>query len=511
MTTVIAGMTPTEFILAVNSNFPSESTLNESMLSGEFITTFHANYEYNKTIDSDIPAKATLIIGMTGAQYIAALNWNFTNIEIISEFTEVDYIIPNNRGSEYGCLLDQLYCPAMIKLASGKQLIGGISRGGVMSRENFCVIRNINGNYSNPYLMGFEATTEGTYDSHSKASFIEKTGILYAFHEALVGVSDDLISGHGSEIIAKKSLDEGQTWAEITRFGSEMSYAKVCLISGNFYVIARDQVRWIAVWKSTDDCENWTKLSTPYGTAVGWWSYHGIPANTGNEINITIFERTFVDEHSVWPYVGHIRSTDGVTYYNTEKTWSKNVVNDGWITRVELVTNCLISVYTVDDNVTGYGGAFMKGDKLYSLIAYGHSYTTPSWGSGLIDIIFSGLKIYEGKTEILDISDLLSGATITGYMPVGYMNFFVNGDTFDVLLIDVLNNNDIKLYNFNNSELLSTRLLRIGEVSAETITMGTGTINVLNRADRFLVLGKLTGSWDDLDNSYIDFIIFEPK
>lgn len=496
--------------MALNNNFPSKDAITSEMLTGELITKFHSNYDYVKAIDAEVPLKSALSVGMRGVNYIAALNQNCQKIVDVMPYDEYNHTIPDNRGSEYGMLLDIYYEPSVMKLASGNTLIGCISRGGeTFSRENFNIIGNI-GSYSEPNSVGFDATTEGTYDSHGKAVYIEKSGIIYCFHEALDGVSLNKEAGHNSDIVVKKSEDNGATWVEITRIDGLFAYPKVFLIDGNFYLLSRKQIggtnKYISLYKSTNNCITWTELMDPYVGENNYWSYNTIPAGITDELHIILMERvTIGGSYTAWPRLVHIRSTDAITWYNNAKTWSKNVVESGSITRTEGITNCLITTNAENNYSVINLGSFVKNGKLYMLVGYGQ----PSLdvASGLTKVVFDSCKLYEDTTELLDLTSLLEDVTCIGYSQDNLLRLMRNGDTFDILWLDTANS-EIKLLNYNNTGLLSTKLLKV-VADMDKIKIGSNTANVTTRTGKKLVLGKLTGSMLDLEDSYSDLIIFE--
>jgi hypothetical protein len=510
MTEITEGLTPAQFITALNGNIPFKDAITDDMLTGELITKFHSNYDYIAAIDSEIAVKTSLSIGMSGAAYIDALNQNFNNIDSNLPCTETIHVIPDNRGAEYNFVMDNFYVPTVIKLADGNTLIGCLSRGGVtFSRENFNIIKSSEG-YSAPVLIGFDEASTGTYDSHAKAAFIEKEGIIYCIHEALDGVSATNAGNHNSPFVIKKSLDDGATWSEVSRIDEEICYPKVFLISGVFYLVTRNDARYIFLYKSTDNCATWTKLSNVFLADVTGGAYNSIPAGVDDEIHIIVTLRVGLAGTGVWGAVAHLRSSDGITYYNSGKTWSKNVTTGGPVSQTELITNCLIGTSTTTPYNVIYHGGFIKNDKLYSLISYGESILDPDTEI-LAQTTYSSCKIYEGDTELLDVSELVAGAVYDGYSADGCLKFMRNDDTFDIIQFDLANSNDIILHNYNNTTKLSSKLLRIGVTDPNDVAIGAFTWNTTNRSGRILVMGKVTGDMLDLVNSYSDLIVFEFK
>jgi len=523
MTLIVEGMTATEYILALNNNFPSKDKITFSMLSEELISTFNSNYDYVKNIDVSIPARLNINVGQRVYSFIQNINQNCKNIDDNQPYTKIEHSIELNRGSEYGMLLDINYEPSILRLENGADLIGCLSRGGTtFNRENFNIIRNTDGVYSAPNLVGYDVSTAGTFDSHGKAAYIEKDGIVYCFHEKLVGVSATNSGGHNSTIYVKKSEDGGATWSYITSIGDNYAYPKVQIINGIFYLFVRGDSTIsncqykISCYKSVDDCANWIELVNPYVTlyTTGSYfrSYHTILSGV-DEINLVINERNdTIGTYFPWPVVFHFRSYDGITYYNSDRSWSKNIVADGSITRAEAIEHCLISDHSHGDDYTAvFLGGFVKNDTLYSLVGYGATSAGTVTGTGYSKTTFQACTLYENFTELIDLSSVINGIIQEGYAADTFLRLMRNGDTFDILNIDLKNNNDVKLYNYSSTALLSTKLLRTGETDNQKITIGSQTRNAITRSERIMVMGNVTGSMSDLYNSYTDLIIFENK
>lgn len=519
MTLITEGLTSSQFISFLNGNLPSKDILTASQLTGELITKFHSNYDYVKSIDTELANRPTLTIGMTGAAYIAALNSCFNNYSNSISFDEIDYDIPDNAGSEYNMMADSNHGPSVLAL-SGNTIMSCMRRGGVgFSRENFSVVMDSNGNCSEPNLVGYDETSDGTFDSHGKLSIIEKDGIIYGFHEVYRGVGNTKNGPHNSDIIVIKSIDGGNTWIEVTRILGYHSYPEASIIGDDIYLIARSAADvtfnpfYISLWKSSDECETWTALSSPYLAASGQYVYKGIIQN-GDEINLIIVDRITSGDgtFACYPNVFHIRSTDGITYYNNAKTWSKNVQTQGQITRAEAISNCLIGIYTSDTYSAHWHGSFFKNNKLYTLISYGQCGTaTQDAGLGMWKAIYDSCKLYEDTTEIADLSILIDGLTYEGY-EARFLRMFRNGDYFDFLQTSSSDSNDVKLIKYSlSSGFISTKILKAGTDDSKYLQFGGATYGALTRENRVITILKLTGSWFDINNAYADLIIFKPR
>jgi len=81
MTTIVAGMTPAQFITAVNGNFGiTETNITLLNTNVEVKTILDDNYDYIKNIVKELPIKISVTVGMSGRDFIAALNSNFQEI-----------------------------------------------------------------------------------------------------------------------------------------------------------------------------------------------------------------------------------------------------------------------------------------------------------------------------------------------------------------------------------------------------------------------------------------------
>jgi len=97
-----------------------------------------------------------------------------------------------------------------------------------------------------------------------------------------------------------------------------------------------DGVTWSSIQKVTE--------ATSEQSAVDYRHYPYIPTNWVNngEFNIVLFKRIGDAGTELYIRVWHLKTMDGVTYYNEQGTFSKDVVADGFITETELNDNCLI-------------------------------------------------------------------------------------------------------------------------------------------------------------------------
>jgi hypothetical protein len=108
MTTIAAGMTPSEFIAAMNSNFYDidilEVTDITAIAASSTPTIIDANFD---SLNGNNPNPVTVIpiaAGMSGANFISSLNSNFTNIEnsIPATFLQDNEIYVSNDGDDGG-------------------------------------------------------------------------------------------------------------------------------------------------------------------------------------------------------------------------------------------------------------------------------------------------------------------------------------------------------------------------------------------------------------------------
>jgi hypothetical protein len=521
MITITEGMTPTTFLEAVNYNFlPATTPLTAVMQGDDFKTNHDANYAANKVTFTNLAEKTEIIVGQRASSFIAALNANGTKInsefETTYPFSEESHVVAGNKMSAYlGVWTYSL--PSILKLANGKTFISCMSKGGVgFDRKNFGVIRDVDGTYSETALIPHDVSTEGTYDAHGRGSVLEKAGNLYFIHEELVGVTGTpggWAGGHNSNYIIFKSTNGGSSWAELSRFGKPagayefrgVCYPNFILIGTDFYVISRltpaggnEYGRYVDIWKSTDDCATWIQLTKPYDNSSStYWAYNRMPEDSGGEINIVITEWKYIT--GVWRSICHIRSTDGITYYNSNRSWSKNVVTGGSITRVELLANCLIAGNIDDATQFTYLGGFIKNDKLYCLIGSGSMPVANSTA-------FTSLKIYENSTILIDISSLLNGITFISSMTS--MILAKDNNIFNIFHIDYLDGNKIKKHVIGAAGIISTEVLKAG-VADDVYGQQVGgiTMNSDRITGRMVVVTKNTGDIMD-DSSYADLIIF---
>ena len=516
MITITENITPTQFIDAIYDNNLHKTDIETTTLTGDLITNFNSNFDYLQTIYPSIVNKTPITVGMSGAAYIAALNSNFT--KVFAQMPYEKYNVPDNEGSEYNIVSDINHGPALLKLANGTHLISCMKRGGIgYNRDNFTVIRGADGNYSTPNLIGHDEISDGTYDSHGKASFVEKSGIIYGVHEVYRGVGETKNGPHNSDIIVIKSEDGGSTWTEITRVLGYHSYPQIVVVGSNIYLIARTASNdtsgfpfYFSIWSSNDNCETWTALPKVYQAASNVYTYKDIIIN-GSELNLIIMDRVTSGDgtFATYPYVFHVRTTDGITWYNSAKTWSKNVQTGGYITTAEGKANCLIGTYTNDTYSSQYQGGFIKDDKLYSLISYGQcSAATTDAGLGLGKTVYDSCKLYEGAAELLDLSALVTDFTYECYT-AQFLRLMRNGDTFDIIQTNDKDGTDIKLHNYNTEALISTKILRLGISDVHGQQYGANTYQSTERSGRLIVIAKLTGSWYDLYDAYADLVIFE--
>lgn len=507
MITITEGMTPTAFLEAVNYSFlPAETPLTAVMDGVDFKTNYEANYDANKVTYSGLADKSVITVGMPASAFVAALNSNSTKINTQFAATyptsEESYIIPNNRMSAVMGVWNYTL-PAMFRMANGKTFFSGLSKGGAMSREVFGLTRNTDGSYNTPSLVGHDESTEGTYDLHGRGVFVEKGGIIYGVHEVLVGVSATWSGGHNSPMIIIKSTDGGDTWSEITRIGLYLSYPQLMLINGDFYLSARHQhstESHIHLFKSTNNCVDWTQLSNPYeSTPTTYWAYHRIPDGITDELFIII--TGWSTSTGQWMFAGIIRSNDGVTWYNYVKSWSKDVTG-GAITLAELTTNCLLA-----GNVNGhsiyYGGSFLRDSKLYTLIGYGEDQTADEDGN--IRIALETLKIYEGTTILIDVSSLVVNHTLPGFWQAFMM--CRDNNIFNIFHQDYNDSYKLKKHLIGTGGIIETTILKDG-VSEEYGQPFAAIEYGRDRIDgRRVAVMKLTGDYFN-DLSYADLIVF---
>lgn len=523
MITITEGMTPTAFLEAINYNFhPAATPITSDMQGDDIKTNLDANYEANKIIYPSLVDKTILTVGMSASAFVAALNANATKIEngfaAIYPASEESYTIPGNIMSAYLGVWSYTL-PSVLKLASGKTFISCMSKGGVgFDRKSFGAIRNIDGTYGITALIPHDVSTEGTHDGHGRGVVAEKAGNLYFIHEELVGVTGpgEWAGGHNSNFIAFKSTNGGTSWTELARFGKPageyefrgLCYPQLILINSVFYCISRltpagggDYGRYVDIWKSEDDCETWTELTKPYDAgSISYWAYNRTPEDSGNELNIVITEWGYTLGN--WKTICHIRSTDGVTWNNSARTWSKNVDTGGSITRAELLANCKIEGNINDSTQFTYLGGFIKNDKLYSLIGSG-ALSNPS------ETAFTTLKIYENATVLIDVSSLLNGVTFTSAMTS--MILAKDNNIFNIFHIDYLDGNKIKKHVVGAGGIISTEVLKAG-ISDDVYGQQVAgiTMNSDRITGRIIVVTKNTGDLFD-DNSYADLIVFVNK
>lgn len=442
-------------------------------------------------------------VGMKASTFINIINQKYkAKTSIINP-----YIVPNSEGSET-MLVNSFYQPSILKMSNGNTLISCMKRGGTtLSRQNFTIILDTSNDFSIPNLIPHDIATEGTYDSHGRACFIEKDNIIYGFHEKLNGVSPNTSAGHDSWIIVIKSTDFGVTWTEITRVEFVLCYPQAFIIGNDLYFFARESIsgqsKTVSLFKSANDGVTWTKTS-PYVGADGYWSYPQMPEGNNNEINIIITERITTGTYFNYPSVLHIRSTDGITYYNTDRTWSKNIVNDGGITRTEALANCLIGTYTSNTVTAYYGGSFIKNDKLYTLIGYGNVANFD--GDGISKTTYTSGFIYEGKTQLIDITSLINGYVSMPFLQT-MMRLVRNGTDFDILRENFYSNYDLELIKYNVNGLISTELLRVGTNYEWGYQFAGVSYNLIDGTDKKLIISKLTGTVFDLLTSHSDFFV----
>jgi hypothetical protein len=525
MIQITAGMTPTEFLEAVNYSFlPAATPLTANMQGATFKTNYDANYEANKITFTSLPDKSPIVVGMSAGSYIDALNANIlktnTEFDTTYPFGEELYEIPNHYGSEYLCVWNYVL-PAVLKLANDRTLISCMQRGGTtLSRENFVIVRDIEGNYSTRGKLGHDIVSEGTYDGHGRAVFIEKAGVIYGFHEALPGVSENLSGSHGGQMIVVKSLDEGATWTEVTRFGTKFEYPQVFMLGTDIYCYGRETITASPptsvtdIYKSSDDCETWTKLTTLHTEEANYWRYFRLPENTlTDEINMILTpmpQSADGHNHTSYPAFLYIRSYNGITWYNCNRSWSKNVDVAGAITKTEMLANCKICGGTNLDLSHSYGGSFIKNDKLYMLVAAGaqQDYDVDGWDK----INFTSLKIYENNTVLIDLSSLITGNSYLAWEQTFLL--LRNNNIFSVLQLDLVNNNDLKIHTVGLGGVLETRLLKAGVSDKWGQQFAGVTFNSDRITGRQVVVTKVTGSMLDRvfvpyqDGSYSDLIVF---
>ena len=90
-TVIIEGMTPAEFITAVNNNFYiAETDITDDMLTGDFITNYENNYDYTQSLIPGITNKVSLMIGMTASNFVNIINQNNKQIEDV--ITSRDFV-----------------------------------------------------------------------------------------------------------------------------------------------------------------------------------------------------------------------------------------------------------------------------------------------------------------------------------------------------------------------------------------------------------------------------------
>lgn len=84
MTRIVTGMTPKQFINAVNDNVLFFGTAVTSSLQGANLSNaIESGYDSFKRVFPSLPIKKSLTIGMRGANLIASLNANYEAIETI--------------------------------------------------------------------------------------------------------------------------------------------------------------------------------------------------------------------------------------------------------------------------------------------------------------------------------------------------------------------------------------------------------------------------------------------
>ncbi len=165
-----------------------------------------------------------------------------------------------------------------------------------------------------------------THDNHQQHTIIKKGGNLLVGRE----------NGHISPIYVTRSTDGGNTWAELSNFGTDFAYTAFLDLNDTLYAIGRRTIsnnyQYNGIVRSTDDGATW---SSPYSILTlgdGNWAYPSAAISGDTLAYVIVMDRL---ESGGWEKLYTYKTTDGENFYNLSGSLV-GVRGSNQITRAEL-------------------------------------------------------------------------------------------------------------------------------------------------------------------------------
>ena len=311
---------------------------------------------------------------------------------VLQESAVTETYNTTQRGNPIQSPMQPIFSPCLYYY-SGRTYALWLQRGGAgYNLENMIMFFDHNTKTWSPaYGVGYSRA--GAQDHHGGAALIVSGGYIIVAHEKLSGTNP---SDHNSPMKIKRSnsVEDITSFTEITEIDDYLAYPTFCKLSdGTILLIARygpisTDMDQICVYKSTDDGLTWAKafnggtsarllhLNPSGGT--DYWAYHGrIPTNDSRGLYLFVNKLDYAHS-SGYPVCYLLYTEYGVTMYNIDRSFSKNIDTAGEITQAEM------DAYFVVDSASGSAiryictGTFSPNGNIYLLQWYGDRSSSPN-------------------------------------------------------------------------------------------------------------------------------------
>jgi hypothetical protein len=237
--------------------------------------------------------------------------------------------------------------------------------------------------------VGVGPGTLNATDAHAAPSIIvANSGHIIVAHEKLTGTGS---SAHNSEIQIKKSdyAEDISSFSLAEETISGCAYPNLLKNnSGHLFLVVRYGSALITnhyrtrIFKSIDNGANWDNgyiISSVYKSGENRWAYSSsIRSSTSMGLHLTINSLYYdVSPHS-YPDSYYLCSDDGITWRNVDNSYSKDIVNTGYISRTELDAHFLVEHSAIATDLRYITcGCVSSSGAVYFILEWGNRHSVP--------------------------------------------------------------------------------------------------------------------------------------
>ena len=311
----------------------------------------------------------------------------------------------------------------------------GSKPGGTTGRRGYLTEYNhVTEAYSAPVAMPMPTTSIET-DSHFQPSMIvaDDGHILYAMEKDHSDGFFFLLRSNQPYSIA----DGFTTVLDITVEADGMQYIQMFKRNGVIAMISRNRYNYIYIRTSSDNGVTWgtfrqiLQLGNQGANGDGWaYIYKPIQDENG-EVFILVSDKAGAGGAHVDSYI--LRSEDFITWYNEDKTFSKNISISAF-TRIEMQNNFSVGLTAAGTQVSSiYGGKFYKKTTVTPGIS---GVLIRDLATGLEETKSIGFQAYGTGTIFVynnGIIDFFCGKDLNGRRNLFRFRSWDNGDSWVVI------------------------------------------------------------------------------